>query len=214
MPFPAHELERLHSCLQRLSPHCAPDEVAVAGGVALELGLPDSVLVNRREKIADVDLVAQRLASVRPSVARHFPIIHYHVPQAGFAKLLVMVVDPPTRLRVDIFADTSGAIARARPLDCGSAQLRILDLDSVLDHKLTLLAAASQGRFVDGKHHADALCLGQLLGREVPQIAPAHLGKTVYSQDLHARCARCEASADSAFPLAPKADIFALLGYV
>jgi hypothetical protein len=125
-----------------------------------------------------------------------------------------MVVDPVTRIRIDIFTDTTGAIERSRSLDFGGTHLRVIDLDSVLDHKLTLLAAASPTKFVDEKHYADALCLGLLLGREIPTLSPAHLGKTVYSKDLHARCARCDASADSAFPLAPKSDIFELLGYV
>ena len=90
----------------------------------------------------------------------------------------------------------------------------VLDFESMLDHKLLTLASASERRPVDEKHHRDALLIARLLVRNVPPVPPTSLGKDVYSTDLDARCPRCEASRDAAFPIAPKAQIFDLLGYV
>jgi hypothetical protein len=90
----------------------------------------------------------------------------------------------------------------------------LLDLAAILDHKLALLAAATPDRPCEAKHDRDARLLGTLCGREVPAVRPQALHEGIYSQDLTASCARCEASADGKWPLAPKGRIHAVLGYV
>jgi hypothetical protein len=119
MAFPMAERERLQACLARLLPHLAQGEVALTGGVAIEWSLPDSATDQRRVTIADLDFVAKRLASIERTLSQDFRVSHYHVPQPGYPKFLVQVVDPITKIRVDIFPDRVGSIAKARPLRIG-----------------------------------------------------------------------------------------------
>ena len=50
---------------------------------------------------------------VAATVARDFLVSHHHVPQPGVKKAIVQLVDPVTRLRVDIFPDLGGMLPRA-----------------------------------------------------------------------------------------------------
>jgi hypothetical protein len=127
---------------------------------------------------------------------------------------MLQVVDPLSRLRVDVFQDRTGSLGKARPFPALYEGLLVLDARSLLDYKLQLLSKASAEHPVDSKHYLDALALARLFHHEVPPIPPAHLGQDVYCTNLDMLCQRCAASADEAFPLSPKRRIFDLLGYV
>jgi hypothetical protein len=76
-----------------------------------------------------------------------------------------------------------------------------------------LLRAATTEQPVDPKHLGDAILLGQLMNTEVGSWPSAVLCKEKYLTNPTARCARCDASASSIFPLAPKQRIVDILGY-
>ena len=190
--------ERLRTCLERLRPHVDAGALALTGGVALGVHLPALA------RLADVDLVARRMDAVRPSVTRDFLVSHHHVPGPGVPRALVQLVDPETRLRVDVFPDLAGSVGRAAPRDDG---WRVVTAADLLAHKRTLL-----GKPVDPKHWRDVVALSAHLGQPLPP-APS-LVADVYCTDLEHACDRCARSAAPDFPLAPKRAIFALLGYV
>ena len=184
----------LRRCLERLAPHVDRDALALTGGVALGLHLPAFA------RLADIDFVARDMSAVRSSVTRDFLISHRHVAPD---KPMVQLVDPETRLRIDVFPDRAGSVGRAAPHD-GWLVVAAADL---LAHKRTLLA-----RPVDPKHWRDVAALSAHLGEPLPP-APV-LAPDVYCTDLAYVCVRCERGRSPDFPLAPKAAIFALLGYV
>jgi hypothetical protein len=186
--------ERLRACLDRLAPHVERDALALTGGVAITLHLPE------RARLADVDFVARRMEAVRPSVTRDFLVSHYH---AAPDKPMVQLVDRETHLRIDVFPDRAGSVARATVHD----DWRVVTASDLLAHKRTLL-----GKPVDPKHWHDMVALAALCGEPLPP-APA-LVPDVYCTDLAYVCARCERSRSPNFPLAPKRAIFDLLGYV
>jgi hypothetical protein len=96
--------------------------------------------------------------------------------------------------------------------EVGSRHIKVLTLEDILEHKLLTLSKASRARPVDPKHADDVYRLGSLLGRSNPEIAQEHLVKEVYGiEDLH--CERCLLSSNPLFPLAPKREIFRLLGW-
>lgn len=189
-------MEAILTCLRRLAPHVVRDEVAITGSAAARLRPP-----------ADLDLVVARHGVVAASVCRDFLVSHHHDGD----RLVFQLVDPVSRARVDIFIDRLGAIATARTADHG---WRVVSPDVLLQHKLEILAKASAERPIDPKHAADAQALAAQLGRNMPPVDPSTLRAEVYSTDVAARCARCDAANDPAFPLAPKEQIFRLLGYV
>lgn len=102
----------------------------------------------------------------------------------------------------------------ARSIPDLDERLRMLDAESILNQKLLSLSKASAAHPVDEKHFIDALALAKLCGREVPPVPSAYLGKDDYCTDLDVRCQRCEVSQTPAFALAPKRQIFDLLGYI
>jgi hypothetical protein len=185
---------RLRDCLERLRPHVDVEALALTGGVALGVHRPALA------RLADVDFVAARMDAVRPSVTRELLVSHYHVAPD---KPLVQLVDRATRLRIDVFFDRAGSVARATVRD----GWRVVAAADLLAHKRALL-----GKPVDPKHWRDIVALAALCGEPLPP-APT-LAPDVYCTDLAYVCARCERSRSEDFPLAPKQAIFDLIGYV
>ncbi|HZF28908.1 MAG TPA: hypothetical protein VE907_07310 [Gammaproteobacteria bacterium] len=210
--LPASELARLSACLDKLLPHVRDCEIAITGGVAIQRGVALAGGKGSRVAVADLDLVASRHDAVAPSVAEAFLISHYHVVQPGVPKFMVQLVDPEWRVRVDIFPDLVGSLARATRIPIGAHRVNVLALEDIFEHKLLTLSKASPAGPVDPKHAADAELLGNLLRRAVPAVSAA-LVEDVYGIDAALLCRRCELSADSRFPLAPKERIFELLGW-
>jgi hypothetical protein len=208
------EMKRLSTCLARLLPNLREDDVAITGGVAIQMGMARLGREGMRETIADLDMVATALDSVLPSVADTFLVSHYHSVRPGVPKFMVQLVDPATRIRVDIFPDLAGSLERSRAVEVGSNQVRSLALEDILEHKLLTISKASPASPVDPKHADDAYALGELLQRAVPAIHRHHLTKDVYGVDAAEVCQRCVLSSSDAFPLASKDEIFRLLGYV
>jgi hypothetical protein len=210
--FPAAELERLSRCLASFLPHVRESELAVTGGVAIQFGLAERGHAGRRTAIADLDCVASSVDAIAPSVSDVFLVSHYHVVQPGVPKFMVQLVDPVSRIRVDVFPDLVGSLARARIVQIQSHRVQMLALEDILEHKLLTLSKASRTNPIDPKHADDACSLGDLLGRRVTPVAEDCLVEDVYGiDDLH--CERCVLSLDPLFPLAPKPEIFSLLGW-
>jgi hypothetical protein len=63
MAFSASEMERLLGCLARLMPHVRRDDIAIAGGVGMQLGLVASGHPSSREAFADLDPLFQAAAA-------------------------------------------------------------------------------------------------------------------------------------------------------
>ena len=207
------EMERLSICLARLSPNLRLDDVAITGGVAIQIGMAQLGRDGTRETIADLDVVATALDAVFPSVADTFLVSHYHSVRPGVPKFMVQLVDPVTRIRVDIFPDLLGSLARSSMVEVGAHELRLLALEDILEHKLLTLSKASPANPVDPKHADDAYALGELLQRPVPAIDRDCLAEDVYGID-DLVCQRCVLSRSDGFPLASKEEIFRLLSYV
>ena len=206
-------MNRLSACLHRLMPHVRQNEVAITGGVAIQIGMAEAGGSERRTTIADLDLVASSLDAVAPSVADAFLVSHYHVVQPGVPKFMVQVVDPVSRIRVDIFPDLVGSLARARTVHIENQPVKMLALEDVLEHKLLTISKASPSNPVDPKHVRDAHALARLFGRVVPTVAPESLAEDIYGIEADVLCQRCQLSLDARFPLAPKDQIFTLLGW-
>jgi len=122
----------LNACFRRLVPHLDTARVALTGGVAIGLHLG----VTRRDRIrcpiaGDVDFVADDADVVRPTVTTDFLVSHFHLPQPGYPKFLIQLVDPGTRLRLDFFPDSLRALKRARVAAIAGVQLRVLEAQDI-----------------------------------------------------------------------------------
>ena len=207
------DIERLSACLARLLPHLRQEDVAITGGVAIQVGLAELGRAGTRDAIADLDLVIGSVDAVSPSVADELLVSHYHVVQPGVPKFMVQLVDPVTRIRIDLFPDLVGSLARSRVVEIGTHAVRVLGLEDILEHKLLTLSKASAANPVDPKHAEDATALGALFNRTIPPAVAGSLVKDVYGINEHVPCRRCELSGNARFPLAPKQLICSLLGW-
>ncbi len=206
--------ERLGTCLRLLRSHASEDSVALAGGGAIEFHLAERGLPRRRAFPTDVDIVAPDAEAISPSATSDFLVSHFHRPHRGYPKFMLQLVHPATRLRVDVFPGASDSIRRAKSYDAWGVAIRVLDLDTILDHKLAVLERATERQPVDDKHYRDAVMLGRLLGREVDVVPANVLCAVEYSTDPRTECSRCRCSLDERWPLAPKREILDVLGYV
>jgi hypothetical protein len=206
-------MQRLSACLVRLLPNLSLDDVAVTGGVAIQIGMAQLGHEGLRKTVADLDIVARSLEAVSSNVAQAFLVSHYHVVQPGVPKFMVQLVEPVTRIRVDIFPDLVGSLARSRWVKIGDRLARTLALEDILEHKLLTISKASPANPVDPKHAADTYALGELLHRSIPPVAHGSLAKDVYGIEADVSCRRCELSSSIRFPLAPKDQILDLLGW-
>jgi hypothetical protein len=91
--------------------------------------------------------------------------------------------------------------------------MKVLALEDILEHKVQTVSKASTLKPVDPKHADDAYALGDLLGRSIPNVAPECLARDLYGTDADVFCERCQLSLNFHFPLAPKQEIFRLLGW-
>ena len=208
--FEEKDRERLAICLHRLLPHLRAGEYALTGGVAIEAHCAIHGLPTSRNTLADLDFIAASMDTVRPTIADEFLIIHFHRPQPDYPKFLVQVVDPISRIRIDIFPDRFGSMQNGICFN----EFRLIRADDLLDHKLDVLSSASTQNQVDRKHYLDAVVLADICGRARPTINDSCLGRDEYSLDPDSGCWKCEASIDQRFPLASKLEILEILGYV
>ena len=204
---------RLSGCLDRLIPHAQMDHLAMTGSVAMQLGLAALGQQGPRKEIADLDLVAACIGAVRPGVVEQFLVSHYHVVQPGVPKFMIQLVDPKSRVRIDVFPDLVGSLTDARPIDVGTHAVLVLPLERIFEHKVLTLSRASQSAPIDPKHVRDAQVLGDVLGRPVPEAAPDALAPDVYGIEGDQFCERCELCSHPSWPLAPKDQILELLGW-
>jgi len=207
------DTDRLSGCLDRLIPHAQMDHLAMTGSVAMQLGLAVLGQQGPRKEIADLDLVAACIGAVRPGVVEQFLVSHYHVVQPGVPKFMIQLVDPKSRVRIDVFPDLVGSLTDARPIDVGTHAVLVLPLERIFEHKVLTLSRASLSAPIDPKHVRDAHLLGEILDRRPPLVRPEALATDVYADETDSFCERCELSRHPNWPLAPKDHIFELLGW-
>ena len=128
---------------------------------------------------------------------------------------IIMLVDPVSRIRVDVFPDLADSMEDAEEVDIENYRVRVLSPAAIFAHKALILeSAVSQARTVDPKHYRDALALGELIGSRPPDVPKKLMVPDIYSTDVNQYCAKCETNVSTSFRLSPKQEIFDILGHV
>ncbi len=66
----------------------------------------------RADAAVDVDFAAENIDVVRHTVTSDDLVSHFHLPQPGYPKFLLQLVDPATHLRFGFLADALRALCR------------------------------------------------------------------------------------------------------
>ncbi|MBM3092457.1 hypothetical protein GFB56_16790 [Ensifer sp. T173] len=103
------DARRVYRVLRKLTA-CGID-YAVTGGIALEAALGTNL--GRRRALNDIDVVISGFEGLPAILGREFLISHAH-PHRPVGKLILQLVDPSERVRIDIFGAYGGTLERAR----------------------------------------------------------------------------------------------------
>ena len=169
-------MDRLSGCLDRLMPHVRLDSIAITGGIGMHLGMAGLGRQGLRDDIADLDLVAASTGAIRPTVVEQFLVSHYHVVRPGVPKFMIQLVDPVSRIRVDVFPDLVGSLVDARTIAIGEHSVQVLPLERIFEHKLLTLSRASPSAPIDPKHVHDARVLGDVTRQAGTPPGPGSVG--------------------------------------
>src|SRR5260370_40796041 len=102
--FPESDAKKVDIFLQRLIPHLIDNEYLVVGGLAIRYQLYKHGVVYPIRDFNDLDLKANSINTVKPSVTQDFLIYHYHPEKNG--SFFIVLIDPVTKIKVDIFDTT------------------------------------------------------------------------------------------------------------
>ena len=204
---------QLSGCLDRLTPHVRLNGVAITGGVGMQSGLAGQALQGFRDHAADLDLVAASIDAIASGIVQQFLVSHYHAVRPGVPKFMIQLVDPVSRIRVDVFPDLASSLGDARTIAIGRHSIQVLPLERIFEHKVQTLSRASPSAPIDPRHLHDAHVLAGVLGRAVPAAVPEALAPDAYGIEADWSCERCRLSSHPDWPLAPKNRIFELLGW-
>jgi hypothetical protein len=187
----------------------------------------------------DIDVVVAGPEAILPGVSERFLVHHFH-PTREKGNVLLQLVEPRSRTRIDVFSARSETIAER------GGEIRILGQDRLVvsaedlaARLLGIVAIVLDGKTVDPKYadslerlleivdrdSVDRLWLEYRWGRynedfwttadrvkEAIGACGSLLAPVEYSQDLDSDCSWCVGSAD--LPRADVKEIHRLLGYV
>jgi hypothetical protein len=209
---------------------------ALTGGLAIEAQMHLNRRTFARRPLNDLDFVVESFESICEPVAKEFVAHHVH-PRASAGKLLVQLIEPEQRVRVDIFRQFGDTLRRKVRLRGQGASIDILSVEDLLARATSSLVASLQSkrsyeakcaeafRRLDGLGEGSALESAWRDHRQcgppsfaesveiVRRLLPAHPELAVrqhYSADI-TPCAKCEDC--EPFVRANPESIVAMLGY-
>jgi len=185
----------------------------------------------------DIDFITPALRYVPETLTDDFLIRHVH-PLDAPGKTILQLVDPETRLRINLFRACNPMLTSTLSLGFSFGQIQLISGEDVVAHAARILLELRVGAPVAGKHANNYLRLAGLI--HIPDLEaawhhhrkPDHpktfeevnslvrssiashselLITPDYSQDATQICPRCVPL--PAFPLADPHLVLALLGY-
>lgn len=99
--FNKSESKRIESTLERILAHLEKNEFVIVGGLVIRYHIINQEISYPHRPFNDLDIIIQKKETLYPSVAKDFLIYHYH-PIKNSAPY-VALVDPRTRIKIDVF---------------------------------------------------------------------------------------------------------------
>ena len=219
-------LEELKSCGLKF---------AVTGRLAIAARLREVGVSVRRKPLSDLDIVVEGWADLPDRLADRYLLNHIH-PSAPEGKLLLQLVSPEQRLRIDIFRQYGLTVSRASSPPSVTDFLFVSVED--LRARVTAHVCSSLGRgFVIDRKHVEAFCALQTVGepqrlieawrdhnetldgtiqeatataQRLIEASPHLIVTEQYGLEI-VPCAKC--MPDDRFPLADRELVASILGY-
>jgi hypothetical protein len=232
----AADRKRVLNTLQKLSRHYLSGW-ALAGGLAVEIHCLRGGLPHSTRPLNDIDFVAAALDCAPETLSRDFLVRHVH-PLDPPGKMMLQLVAPNARLRIDLFRAYGAILSRTLSLNSRFGPIELISAEDALARATRLVLDLRLGVPVAKKHADDCLRLVKITPTSAAEAAwqdhraPDHpttfheahaviqsliatharlLITPEYSRDATQICSRCISMPE--FPLADPHLILSLLGH-
>lgn len=187
--FASDEANRIDSCLQKLLPHLKEDQITLVGGLAIRYLLTKAGIDYPNREFNDLDLMAQSASVVLPTVAQDFLIYHYH-PQIK-DNFYIVLVDPETKIKIDIF-DNNPVALETVVVPYQGRELRLRSIEDQLTKTVFDIQRISKEKKVDPKQFSDTKLLSSVADMEVADRIWKQRGYTEYPDSIAEAIGRAE----------------------
>ncbi len=235
--FSEEETQRVITHIERLMPHLNLSKIIVVGGLAIRYHVYKAGLDNHFGDVNDLDLVAYNYQAVNPSVVKDFMIYHIHPPRKEDGLFYIVLVDPVSKVKVDIFSPN--AWEETIKVKFGDYDLKVAAVEDQLVKTTLDINRISEEAHVDPKQFAEMKVLAQIADMEKANIIwqsrhfskypnflkdaieraekianehPQWVQKHPFKRGAPYKCSYCVNTLE--FPLTPMEKIFKQLGYV
>ncbi len=234
----AEDLARLRSSLLKLKQHFS-QPFFITGSLAAAFHQRRNGMKLTAQKLNDIDIVVSNLSSLPFSLGKDFLIRHFH-PDRGNGKILIMLVDPVQKIRIDIFTPALFSFTqRTEDFVLFDNLFSIISAEDLLVKLLSIICCVLDFKTVNTKYVRQFEKLLAISNRDIAgnlwnecrkDSQPAEFTATVnkcmelishrpellqsgeYSKNPDEDCPWCRVS--RVFPLSRPSDILRILGYV
>lgn len=234
--FSDSEKDRIESHLARLIPHLTSEEFTIVGGLAIRHHLVSRGIPYPRRPFNDLDMVAESVDVVHPSVIKDFFVYHYHLETGG--RFYVVLLDPISKTKIDIF-DNHTPIEGPVDVNLRGIKVKITGIEGQLVKTVLDIQRISADSMVDPKQFLDTNLLLQIADIEeadriwrqrnyvdypssireameraekIAQKHPEWLKEKPFRKPQPYVCKDCVDSDN--LPLTPIEEIYEILGYI
>ncbi len=211
--YTKQDSKKINITLERLGKYI--NSITLTGGIVSAYYHWKYDLPLSQRKLNDLDIVINDSFDIPASLTKEFFVIHYH-PKSKKGKLLMMLLDPATKIRIDIFPYTGDSQSRKHTTIISNKSFEVLSLEDLVCQLLVICNDLVKNKSVDPKYFIDMIslfgkCNHKLLQRiwneykefeqDLDSIYlailnkiksdPQLLQKTIYCQNLNHVCDKC-----------------------
>src|SRR2546423_498494 len=145
------DISKCHGSPAQLARHLE-EPVMITGSVAAGWHLLKNGRRIEKQRLNDIDVVVEGLASLRSSLSRDFLIRHFH-PDRGGGRILIMLIDEEHGTRIDVFTPTTRTLTRRlTDFAIGDIACRVVAAEDLSAKLLSVIYPITKGEPVEPKY--------------------------------------------------------------
>ncbi len=234
--FSKEDAGKVERFLDKLLPYLDPQNTSVVGGFAIRYHLTIAGKDLSLRSFNDLDLIARSTKAVDAKIQEGFLVYHYHPLAEGSSYLAL--VDPDTRIKIDIFP-YDPAPDKVDFVDFKGKPVALVSPEDQLIKTVLDTLKVKSGLVVDPKQFKDAEMLFEIvdkvkaaewwrvrgysqypqdlqeafyLAKQISRENPQLLKENPFKRPQPYNCSECRS--DNMFKLTPMEQVYRVLGYV
>ncbi|MEM7738946.1 MAG: hypothetical protein AAF267_24545 [Deinococcota bacterium] len=219
--------------------NCFQTPLTLTGSTALKCHLLGYGINQTKTGLTDLDILVPNAAALPESLNQDFLVAHFH-PLSKQGRMPLQLVEKTSAVRVDVFTPFSTTLdTRSVDVILGDRLCKLVSVEDLAARLLAVMGGVLQNEPIDPKYVESFKTLRSFVNtstidaiwkdyrkahlvqafEEVATLIQQHLEshpellkKPVYNQNVHQSCSSCQAS--TRFPLASRAKIYDMIGFV